>query len=191
LDVRTERPEREDLDDFHVPVSGTEKVVSLPSDQAWKISGVLSGRRRFAGGICNVTYTVKNPQGKALFPTGEFKFRIRGKNPRDEEVLTHIHNNPSHSRFAWAMVQHESRQSSKAGNRVYNQFNSGGPTRELPNFSGNAPKEDGWGIAQLDKPLGKRALSGEVYSWKMNLQMFQEELEHCVINIVCLLNVVD
>jgi hypothetical protein len=75
------------------------------------------------------------------------------------------------------MVQHESRQGARGIYRVYNQFNSGGPTKELPNFSGNAPKEDGWGIAQLDKPLGKPAASGEVYSWRKNLDKFQRELE--------------
>lgn len=70
------------------------------------------------------------------------------------------------------MVQHESRQ----GNRCYNQFNSGGDgpgNLERPNFG--AP--DGWGIAQLDKPLGVSASTTEFYEWKKNVDKFFLELD--------------
>lgn len=177
LDVRSERPERGTLDNLHLPAGGDAKILSLSSDKAWKLSEELNGIDNFVGGLCTVSYAIKSQTGDTLCPARDFRFRIRGKNPKDESVIDHILTHPSYSRFAWAMVQHESRQGARGTYRVYNQFNSGGPTRELPNFSGNAPKEDGWGIAQLDKPLGKRAASGEVYSWRKNLDKFQRELE--------------
>jgi len=188
MDVRSERSERENLDNVHLPASGARKTLSLGSETPWKISEALTDVSKFVGGLCTVNYAIKNASGEPIGPEKQFKFRIRGKNPQDGDVISHILGNPTYSRFAWAMVQHESRQSSKGAGRVYNQFNSGGPTRELPNFSGNYPKEDGWGIAQLDKPLGKRAKSRDVYDWKTNLATFQLELEQKQKNAVDYVN---
>lgn len=58
------------------------------------------------------------------------------------------------------------------GIKVDNQFNAGGSGAELPNYG--AP--DGWGIAQLDTPLGVSASTDEVYNWKTNAFKFLQEL---------------
>jgi hypothetical protein len=79
------------------------------------------------------------------------------------------------------MVQHESRQTPPPVkvngktiqiDRSYNQFNSYGSTASVPNFG----SPDGWGIAQLDKPLGQTASTSEVYSWCNNVAKFYLEL---------------
>ncbi len=177
LDIVTERPERKTKDDVHLPVSRNEKAISLPATQAWKIADALKAANKFVGGVCKVNYSIKDTEGKPLMPPAVYDFRIRGKNPRDEEVFSYIHNHPTEIRFAWAMVQHESRQSDGGIPRIFNHFNVAGSNKELPNFSGNPPAEDGWGIAQLDKPLGKSAVTEEVYNWQKNLDKFQKELD--------------
>jgi hypothetical protein len=177
MDVQTERPERKQQDNIHLPLDKLNKFVTIPSESPWKLAPLLSGTQAFVGGLCSVNYRIKNVEGETLVAPRQFQFRIRGKNPMDGDVLQYINNHPTKSRFAWAIVQHESRQTAKGVSRVFNQFNSGGEKRELPNFSGNPTKENGWGIAQLDKPLGEPTDTGEVYSWKMNLAKFQRELD--------------
>jgi len=177
LDITTERPERKEKDDVHLPVSKVAKTVLLPATQAWKITEALQVAKKTVGGLCKVNYSIKDAAGQLVVPPRVFEFRIRGKNPRDAEVFEYMQNRPTEIRFAWAMVQHESRQSSAGVPRIFNHFNAGGSNKELPNFSGNAPTEDGWGIAQLDKPLGKSAVTEEVYNWQSNLQKFQGELD--------------
>lgn len=177
LDIVTERPERLEKDDVHLPVSQKEKAVSLPATQAWKITEALKAANKFVGGVCKVNYSIKNTSGEVLIPPAVYDFRIRGKNPRDEEVFSYMHSRPTHIRFSWAMVQHESRQTDAGVPRIFNHFNVAGSNKELPNFSGNPPAEDGWGIAQLDKPLGKSAVTEEVYNWQKNLDKFQKELD--------------
>src|SRR5207302_2894354 len=114
-------------------------------EEPWRIFEQYVPPNAFFGGRCTLFYRVKGPTGY-LTDEQQFAFVIRGKNPRDASAKGQIQATSGVYRFAWAIAQHESRQ----GERIYNQFNAAGGTKELPNFSGNFPDEDGWGIAQLD-----------------------------------------
>lgn len=92
--------------------------------------------------------------------------------------------------YAWAMARHESRQ----GDRVYNQFNSGGDLQGVPNRG--AP--DGWGVAQIDRRSNRVILNTdpeqyfppnhpglgahqytateEVWNWHENINAMQAKL---------------
>jgi hypothetical protein len=174
LEVKTERtPERGTKDDFKIPTTGT---TSVSIDQPWKIHESFTAPHDFFGGKVSVFYRIKKNGGGYLINEQEIKFKIHGKNPKDADAKGHIQSTSGTHRYAWAMAQHESRQDGY-GNRVYNQFNAGGPTKEIPNFSGNYPDEDGWGMAQLDRPLGVSATTAELYSWHQNMSKFYAELD--------------
>lgn len=163
LEIKTERTERGTKDDKNYPASGYK---TLPGNQTWDIGAEFG--TDFVGGKCKLFYKVGGGAEQTL------EFFIRGKNPRDADALAHVTNHAKSATYpyAWAMVQHESRQ----GNRCYNQLNSGGDgsgNLERPNFG--AP--DGWGIAQLDKPLNVSASTNEVYEWKKNVDKFYLELD--------------
>jgi hypothetical protein len=163
LEIKTERTERGIKDDKYFPPSGYK---TLPGNQAWDI-GTEFGTD-FVGGKCKLFYKV----GGVAEQT--FEFFIRGKNPKDNDAKAYVnsHTKAATYPYAWAMVQHESRQ----GNRCYNQFNSGGDgpgNLEVPNFTG----PDGWGIAQLDMPLSVSASTTEVYEWKKNVDKFYLEMD--------------
>jgi len=168
LEVKSERTERGTKDDFRIPATGT---VERRPDEAWRIFEQFVPPAGFFGGRCTLHYRVKGPNGY-LGDEQQFTFVIRGKNPTDASSRGYIQATAGAYRFAWAMVQHESRQAE----RIYNQFNAAGGTKELPNFSGNFPEEDGWGIAQLDRPLGTSATTEEVYGWHQNMTKFYAEL---------------
>jgi hypothetical protein len=158
LEIKTERTERGTKDDKNYPASGYK---TLPGNQAWDIGAEFG--TDFVGGNCKLFYKVGGGAEQTL------EFFIRGKNPKDATAKEHVQQTQGNYRFAWAMVQHESRQ----GNRCYNQFNSGGSTKEKPNLG----PPDGWGIAQLDKPLGVSASTTEVYEWKANVTKMYAELQ--------------
>lgn len=164
LEIKTERSERGGKDDKNYPISGFK---TLPGNQSWDI-GVEFGTD-FVGGACKLFYKV----GGGVERT--FEFFIRGKNSLDVNSRNYAisHAGAANHRAGWAICQHESRQ----GLKVHNQFNASGSSRELPNFSGNYPTEDGWGIAQLDRPMGVSATRDDVYSWKSNINKLFQELD--------------
>lgn len=161
--VESERAERGILDNRSYPATGFQ---TLAANQAWDIEALLA--QDFVGGNCTLTYKIAGGAESTL------QFYVRGKNPLDATARTHVtgHAKSASYPFAWAMVQHESRQ----GNRCYNQFNSGGDgpgNLEMPNYG----PPDGWGIAQLDRPLGVTASTREVYNWQDNVEKFFDELD--------------
>jgi hypothetical protein len=163
LEIKTERSERGTKDDKNYPASGYK---TLPGNQAWDIGAEFG--TDFVGGKCKLFYKVGGGAEQTL------EFSIRGKNPKDDDAKAYVNNHAKAATYpyAWAMVQHESRQ----GNRCYNQFNSGGDgpgSLERPNFTG----PDGWGIAQLDEPLDVSASTNEVYEWKKNVDKFYLEMD--------------
>ena len=154
LTITTERVERGVLDNKRFPLTGT---TDLPGDQRYlPVVG-------YRGGNAHLTYRINDK------PEASFDFVIRGKNPLDATVTGFVQGHGQAGAFPYglAIVQHESRQ----GSRVFNQFNTLG-SAELPNYG--AP--DGWGIAQLDNPLGVRATTVEVYDWHSNINKFYAEL---------------
>lgn len=165
VEVKTERSERGTKDDFTIPETD---VIEKPIGEAWEIHEDYAAPREFFGGKVTVFYRIKKSGGGYLTDEQQITFKIRGKNPKDADAQNHIQSTQGSHRFAWAMAQHESRQ----GQRVYNHFNSGGSTKELPNLG----PPDGWGIAQLDRPLGVSANTKEVYSWHANVEKFYAEL---------------
>ena len=163
LEIKTERTERGTKDDKNFPATGYK---TLPGNQAWDI-GTEFGTD-FVGGKCKLFYKVSGGAEQTV------EFFIRGKNPKDNDAKAYVnsHTKAATYPYAWALVQHESRQ----GNRCYNQFNSGGDgpgNLGMPNLG----PPDGWGIAQLDKPRGVSASTNEVYEWKKNVEKFYLELD--------------
>jgi hypothetical protein len=159
MELVTERIERNELDNRNY-------TGSTPAGTPWHIGAEF---QEFVGGKAKATANFVfdgQPQSATA------SFFIRGKNPLDQDAFNYIsevniNNYQGRFWFAYGMVRHESRQ----GELIYNQFNTGG-LLELPNLG--AP--DGWGIAQLDRPLGIRASTNEVYNWRANIDKFFQEL---------------
>lgn len=165
LNVTTERSKRGTLDNLRLPAADSAHVAI---DQPWRLSDYYIPPSDFFGGKCVATFRVKTSGGAYVTKESKVQFTIRGKNPLDADAKAHIVGTQGAYRFAWAMVQHESRED----NKVFNQFNPSGGNIEQPDYG--AP--NGWGIAQLDKPLGKMASTKEVYNWKANVEKFYAEL---------------
>ena len=106
LEIKTERPERGTKDDKNYPTSGYK---TLPGNQAWDIGAEFG--TDFVGGECKLFYKVGSGAEQTL------EFFIRGKNPLDATAKAHVNNHAKAATYpyAWAMVQHESRQ----GNRLH------------------------------------------------------------------------
>ncbi|MBX7156891.1 MAG: hypothetical protein K1X66_00695 [Verrucomicrobiae bacterium] len=104
--------------------------------------------------------------------SSKFEFKIRGKNPKDDEAKSYIENHQEQFWYAWAIAKHESRQ----GNQIYNQFNSGGDgpgNLELPNWG----DPNGWGVFQRDDTdEGIYVDTKQVYSWQENNTVAIKEL---------------
>jgi hypothetical protein len=85
--------------------------------------------------------------------TDSTRYKVRGKNPRDATVRAYIDANVPAATvdYAWKIAVHESRQ----GARIYNQFNTGSASIELPNKGSGF----GWGIAQIDNHQGNTDLT--------------------------------
>ncbi len=122
MEVKTERTERGTKDDLYIPQTDETSVVTLPINQPWRIYEDFIAPADFFGGTCTVFFRIKGSGGNYLGDEQKFEFKIRGKNPKDADAKSYIEGSEGTYRFAWAMAQQESRQ----GNRVHNQFNSGG-----------------------------------------------------------------
>jgi hypothetical protein len=152
LEIETERSERKELDNVKYPKEGP-KILKM--NEEWNVYADFLNPD-FVGGKAKLTYKIKNF-------TGEFTFKIRGKNPLDLMAKNYIQSVQGVHRYAWAIAQHESRQ----GTRVYNQFNAGGSRKELPNYGW----PDGWGIFQIDRfREGKSTTTKETYDWNDNVR---------------------
>ena len=96
-------------------------------------------------------------------PSITYPFSIRGKNPLDATARAYITANvdAEFQSYAWMIAKHES----KAGSRVYNQFNpSENQYKERPNRG----YPYGWGMAQIDR--GENGdTTAEVYDWHANV----------------------
>ena len=188
LAVTSERTERGTKDNLFIPVAAGEGgtggpgvVDNEPINSPWDITAdYLSSPQSFFGGNVTIYYRIKKADGTYLEPSEQTltTFKIRGLNPLDATAKSFITTglaggaNSDVFQFAWAIVQHESRE----GNKVYNQFNYKNlkhNPRELPQWG----SPDGWGIAQLDTPLGVSANTEEVYNWQLNLNKFYQEID--------------
>ena len=149
--LTTERSERNALDDRTLP------QVELRGSSAYYITAEL--HNEIVGGRCTLNVQV----GDSTAMT--YPFSIRGKNPLDATARAYITANvdPEFRPYAWMIAKHES----KAGNRVYNQFNPSNPLKELPNKTGGADRW-GWGIAQIDRGVNGDS-AAEVYDWHENV----------------------
>jgi len=129
--------------------------VELRGSSAYYIT--LELRNEIVGGRCTLNVQVGD------LPFFTYPFYIRGKNPLDATARAYITANvdAEFQPYAWMIAKHES----KAGNRVYNQFNAANNQyKELPNWG----TPYGWGIAQIDK--GRNGDStAEVYNWHANV----------------------
>ena len=131
--------------------------VELRGSSAYYIT--LELRNEIVGGRCTLNVQVGD------LPFFTYPFYIRGKNPLDATARAYITANvdAEFQPYAWMIAKHES----KAGNRVYNQFNPSNPLIELPNKTAGADRW-GWGIAQIDK--GETGdTTAEVYDWHANV----------------------
>lgn len=160
LTVRTERAAfRLQLDDRNIPVGGG--FETLAGNAPWDIEAALN---EYVGGDCILLYRIDGV-------TGNLPFRLRGKNPLDEDAAAHIddvvHDDFTHIRTE--IVRHESRQ----GNRVYNQFNSQNAISGTLNFG----DPNGWGISQIDRELNNPGVTtAEVWNWHNNITAYNQKL---------------
>ena len=155
LTIRTERPaERNTLDNRDIPTGGG--FTTVTGNLPWDIEAALSGE--YVGGNCVLYFKIDDNQ------IGNIPFLLRGKNPLDADALGHISGAVGNdfTRIAGAIAKHESRQ----GNRVYNQFNTQNTIEGTLNFGG----PNGWGIAQIDRPVGGAGVTtAEAWNWHQNV----------------------
>lgn len=125
------------------------------SSNFWDVNSSL--KNKIFGGIVEV----KSAQNNAVIA----KFKIRGQNPKDEDVKKFISENCKDHWYAAAIAQHESRQRFY----VFNQFNS---SYYKPSIVGvpNCGLPDGWGIMQIDSRRGSDIKTSEVYNWQDNVR---------------------
>lgn len=187
LAVTSERTERGTKDNIFLPVQAGEGgsggpgiVDNVPIGTPWDISGdYLMSPQSFFGGNVTIYYRIKKADGTYIEPAEQTltTFKIRGLNPLDATaknfIITGLAGGANSDVFQFACAQVQEESLDPARDTVYNQFNSGGAAAELPNFTG----PDGWGIAQLDKPLGVSANTEEVYNWQLNLNKFYQEMD--------------
>lgn len=160
LDLVSERSERRQLDDRHVPAQG---YCSLAGNVPWNIADALN---EIVGGTNTISIQVGNNV------SGSYSHLIRGKNPTDAEVVSYLENNLRQSlqRTALPILRHETRQ----GYFVFNQFNARGKTKEKPNYGW----PDGWGISQIDRSgSNQNVTTEEVWNWKTNVILVDELLQ--------------
>ena len=152
--LSSERAERFALDDRTYPVA------ALGASAAYDIGSAMG---EIVGGLYTLNSRVWHLDFAA---TNAATFRIRGKNPLDADAKTYIdsHVDAEFAGYAWMIAKHES----KAGDRVYNQFNPANPLKELPNKT-NGQDSWGWGIGQIDKGTNG-CVAAEVYDWHRNVE---------------------
>ena len=151
--LSSERAERFALDDRTYPVA------ALGASAAYDIGSAMG---EIVGGLYTLNSRVWHLDFAA---TNAATFRIRGKNPLDADAKTYIdsHVDAEFAGYAWMIAKHES----KAGDRVYNQFNPANPLKELPNKT-NGQDSWGWGIGQIDR--GETGcVTAVVYDWHRNV----------------------
>ena len=102
-----------------------------------------------------------------------YRFYIRGKNPKNEDVVNYInsHVDAEFRDYAWMIAKHESRD--EYTGTYYNQFNPSDRLTELPFKSGG--RYYGWGIAQIDKGQSG-SVTAEVYDWHENVKSMNRAL---------------
>ena len=181
LDIVSERKtpgkaDRKTLDDLTSPANGyTRKrggwdMFNFP----WNYPEALQAvDKPMLGGKCtlsfqSVRFDPTNPNMD--WGSGSVEFKVRGKNPKDEDVRTFIDENVDHSltNIAWGIFVHETKQYDKsiAKWRIYNQFNSEGGYKEMPNWG----EPNGWGIGQIDRNINtSKVETDEVWNWKTNV----------------------
>lgn len=128
-------------------------VKSNTNNGKWNVNRQLNNK--FFGGIVSV----ESENGKVYS-----KIKIRGLNPKDEDVQRFIKANCKEHWYAYAIARHESRQRFY----VFNQFNStyyNSKTAGTPNCG----LPDGWGIMQIDSKRGSQITTSEVYNWQENI----------------------
>jgi hypothetical protein len=144
----------------------------IPATQPWNIGTAIG--QNFFGGTVTLTYEIdKIPKSKR-----SISFTIKGKNPLDQTAKNYITSVQGQFRFAWAIVQHESRtyDHALANDTSYNQFyasDARGGIANVPKFG----TPDGWGMFQRDTSKGgPPSVTAEVWNWKANIDAGIAEL---------------
>ena len=152
MTLRTERPERNTLDDRDIPGTGW---IWRPGDEVFDMESAL--HEIIGGKVSLYARAVGRDHGP-------FEFFIRGKNPKDEDVESFIDENFDlvFLPYVRAMIRHETRQTPY----IYNQFNSRTNLFEQLNWG----YPDGWGLGQIDRSSSKEIVqSDEAWNWQTNL----------------------
>lgn len=167
-ELQSERTKREsvdnrDMEGRHVVLNG-EMPFNITQD-------FLNGE--IVGGTVTLHAKVDN-----RFEVPPYTFKIRGKNPKDDDVLACISSvvSSEFQGYASMMAKHESF-GYECG---YSQFNAGGDFKELPNWG----YPDGWGIAQIDyssEDPPMTASTAEVYNWRANINSMANILNNKLI----------
>lgn len=104
-----------------------------------------------------------------------YRFYIRGKNPKNEDVVNYINStvDAEFRDYAWMIAKHESRD--QYTGTYYNQFNPSDHLTELP-FKSGGSSYYGWGIAQIDNGQSG-SVTAEVYDWHRNVVSLNAKLQ--------------
>ena len=151
--LTSERGDRHDIDN---------RTLTAATGTVYNITAALTNE--VVGGMARLTATI---DGREL---PDYEISIRGKNPLDAAARAYItaHVDSDFADYAWMIAKHES----KAGNRVYNQFNPSAGGYQGKPFKGNGLNW-GWGIGQID---GEFMESSVVWNWHTNLERMNEVL---------------
>jgi len=177
MTVETERGDyRGTLDNRVYPTNG---LYTAYTNTTWLNITQDLMNNEMVGGNCTLYCKMKDTEGKET--EKQFKFKIRGMNPKDADVEAYAKAMmPDFCKsYAWAILRHESYEPKTK--HVYNQFNTvedkklkwtPNKTSDTKDDKGNPIKQYGWGISQIDRsrdtPPGTVS-TAEVWNWRTNV----------------------
>ena len=187
MTVETERPDYRNndngtikLDDRKYPTNGQYTAYfNYLNLTPISVSDLMENE--IVGGKCTIHYKIKNNKGKE--EEHSFKFKIRGMNPKDDDVVQYANQvMPAFCKAqALAILRHESYEPKTR--HGYNQFNTvedktlkwqPNKTSDTKDEDGKPVKQYGWGIGQVDcgppTNMAYIVTTAQVWDWCENLR---------------------
>jgi len=166
---KSERTQRGNKDNIRIPGSGS---AITHGSEVWYVSSQMGDL--IFGGNAEISFS-------SFSGSGDYRFKIRGKNPYSSNVIAEINSLCSQrgiSNYSAVVVGIARLESgSLKPNQYFYQFNKGDLTTGKLAGTPNWGHPDGWGIMQVDSARGTQITTKEVYDWKENLKGGIEVLE--------------
>ena len=156
-------------DEVFVPRNEPQEFRSLRAEDEWHIADEidtgLPEELRIYGGESTLKLQVVS--AVPIVFEQELQFRIRGRNPDDDNARTFIQNIAGAPWYAYAIARKESLQNDDR----YNQFNE--PIGAYPWIKGtpNWGYPDGWGMFQTDSASGFNIEVRHLWNWQENSEL--------------------